>query len=193
MKRFAQLSLIPALSLFVLACPAADDGDDEVADENGTEDETDDGTADETETGAVACGEEYVEKDDTTPSIMETWGAACMVDADCEAGLGAGAKCVTNILGVFDLPMGYCSRECEVGSTDVTFVLDSPDCDPNGGVACVGIDGQFTACALPCTNDSECGREGYACQIMPLIGAEGDQTFCLMNPTACCTTPGTCG
>ncbi|MFV8749698.1 hypothetical protein ACNOYE_03995 [Nannocystaceae bacterium ST9] len=186
MKRFAVLSLIPALSLFAFACDS-DDGDDEVADTAGT-DET---TAGETGTDLV-CGEEFVEKDGTTPTIMTAWGAPCMVDADCEGGLGAGAKCITNILGVFDLPGGYCTRECSVGSTDVSFVLDDPECDPAGGVACVGIDGSFTACAPVCASDSECGREGYGCTIMPLIGAEGDPTFCLMSADACCTAPGSC-
>lgn len=180
MKRFAVLSLIPALYSFTVACTPADDGDDEVA-----EDETTD--------SGPACGEEFVEKDTTTPTIMTEWGAPCMADTDCDAGLGAGAKCISNILGVYDLPLGYCTRDCEVGSTDVSYRLDAMECDPDGGVACVGIDNMFTACAPVCTTDSECGREGYGCQIMPNIGAENDPKFCLMNATACCATPGACG
>jgi len=175
MKRFAVLTLC----LSALACDSSDDGTDEAAD-----------TA--AETTGPACGEEFVEKDGTTPTIMATWGSPCMADADCVPGLGDGATCINNILGVYDLPGGYCTRECTVGSTDITFVLDSPDCDPNGGVACVGIDGAFTACAPVCSSDSQCGRDGYACTIMPNIGAEGDPTFCLMNAESCCSTPGTC-
>jgi hypothetical protein len=180
MKRFAILSLIPTLSLLVACTPAEEEGDDEVADET-------------TGTDPV-CGEEFVEKEPGTPDIMTTWGHACMADADCEAaGLAAPAKCISNILGVYDLPMGYCTRDCEVGSTEVSFRLDALECDPNGGVACVGVDGMFTACAPECTSDSQCGREGYACQIMPNIGAENDPKFCLMNASACCATPGACG
>jgi hypothetical protein len=178
MKRFAVLSLIPALCLLTLACTPADDGDDEVADD---------------ETTGPACGEEFVEKDTATATIMTDWGAPCMADADCEPGLGAGAKCITEILGVYTLPEGYCTRDCVVGGTDVSFLRDSPDCDVDGGVACVGIDGMFTACAPECTSDSQCQREGYACTIMPNIGAEGDPKFCLMNAPACCATPGACG
>lgn len=180
MKRL--LFLLPVSLL--LACPA-DDGSE--GSEEAAEAETG-------ETGeGLACGEEFVEKDGTTPTLMDAWGAPCMTNAECEAtALGAGAVCITNILGVFDLPLGYCTRECTVGSTETTFVLDSAECDPNGGVACVGIDGSFTACAPVCTSDSQCGREGYGCTTMPLIAAEGDPTFCLMNADACCTAPGSC-
>jgi hypothetical protein len=181
MKRFAVRSLILASCIFSLACTPADDGDDEVAETTGDE------------TGAdLVCGEEFVEKDGTTATIMATWGSPCTADADCEPGLGAGATCINNILGVYDLPGGYCTRPCTVGSTETTFVLDSAECDPNGGIACVGIDGAFTACAPVCSSDSQCSREGYACTIMPNIGAEADPTFCLMNAEACCSTPGTC-
>ncbi len=170
MTRFVLISGL----LLCVACPSSE-GDDEAAGDEGP-----------------ACGEEVVVKDEVTPTIMEAWGAACMMDSDCEPGLGVGAKCITNILSVFDLPSGYCTRECAIDSTAVTFILDDPECDPAGGVACVGIDGSFTACAPTCENDSQCGREGYACTIMPLIGMDGDPTFCLMNAEACCTAPGSC-
>jgi hypothetical protein len=184
MKRL--LFLLP-VSLLLAACDGSDEGTTDEASEADTMSETG-------ETGSeLACGEEFVEKDGTTASLMDAWGAACMTDAQCEAtALGAGAVCITNILGVFDLPLGYCTRECTVGTTETTFLLDSPECDPNGGVACVGIDGSFTACAPVCENDSQCGREGYGCTIMPLIGAAGDPKFCLMNADACCTADGSC-
>ena len=140
------------------------------------------------------CGTEWAEKDGTTPSIMDAWGAPCSVDADCEPLLGADAKCIQNILNVYDLPGGYCTRECHLADTSVSFELDSPDCDPNGGVACVGVEGAFTACALPCDSHDQCGREGFGCRLMPSIASEGDPTFCLMNATDCCTTDsGECG
>jgi hypothetical protein len=140
------------------------------------------------------CGTEWAEKDGATQSIMEAWGAACTVDDDCLPLLGEGAKCIHNILGVYDLPGGYCTRECHLADTSVSFELDSADCDPNGGVACVGVEGAFTACALPCESHDQCGREGFGCRLMPNIAAEGDPTFCLMNATDCCTTDsGECG
>jgi hypothetical protein len=148
------------------------------------------------ETGNQAneCGTEWAEKDGTTPSLMEAWGAPCVQDADCVALLGAEAVCIQNILNVYDLPGGYCTRNCDLPNTSVTFELDSTQCDPDGGVHCVGVQGNFTACAPPCTSHDQCGREGYGCRLMPTIAAEGDPTFCLMNATDCCTTDsGECG
>jgi hypothetical protein len=148
----------------------------------------------ETGTQPQECGTEWAEKDNMTASIMETWGAPCTVDADCEPLLGADAVCIQNILGVYDLPDGYCTKNCSLPNTSVTFERDSADCDPNGGVTCVGVEGAFTACALECENHSQCGREGYGCRIMPSIAAEGDPSFCLMNAVDCCTTDsGECG
>src|SRR5690606_686683 len=104
------------------------------------------------------CGTEWAEKDGMTPSIMDTWGAPCATDADCVPLLGDGAVCIQNILGVYDLAGGYCTRSCSLPNTSVTFEHNDPDCDPNGGVTCVGVEGAFTACALPCDNHSQCGR-----------------------------------
>ncbi len=168
MRLFACLTSTLALTLgIVLGCDSGGEGDDE--------------------TGRV-CGEEWGEKDGTTASIMDSWGAPCMTNAECETVLGAGAECVTNILGVYDLPGGYCSKPCQLPGTDVSYELDDMECDPNGGIACVGVQGVYTVCAMPCESDSQCGREGYACTIMPNIGADGDPTFCLMNSKDCCTT-----
>ncbi len=156
----------------------------------------DKGSDDEGDTGPEKneCGTEWAEKDGTTPSIMDDFGAPCMADADCEGVLGAGAICVTNILGVYDLPGGFCSRDCDLPDTMTTFEHDSAQCDPNGGVTCVGAQGLFTACIRECTSDSECGREGYGCRIMPTLAKQDDPKFCLMNTVDCCTTDsGECG
>lgn len=140
------------------------------------------------------CGTEWADKDDGTPSLMDAWGAPCTSNADCVPLLGDGAKCIQNILSVYDLPGGYCTRSCKLPNTSVTFEHNSADCDPDGGVTCVGVEGAFTACALPCESHDQCGREGYGCRMMPSIAAEGDPTFCLMNAMDCCTTDsGECG
>ena len=197
MSRFSvlrSLSVGFALLLAPVAC-TDDGGTDDNADDNGTTTDTNDtGDTDTTDAGAV-CGQEWAEKDGTTPSIMEDWGLPCMDDAPCIAALGDGGKCVTNILGVYDLPGGYCAKEgCALPDNVTTFVLDAPDCDPNGGIACVGVQNVYTVCAKPCENSSQCGREGYGCRIMPNIAMETDQTFCLMDPDDCCSIgPGQCG
>ena len=137
------------------------------------------------------CEEDFVEKEDGVPSIMDEFGAPCSADADCVPILGEDAFCVLNILGVFDFPGGFCTTPCDVPDGE-TFVVDSEQCRAGGGVDCVGIQGSFTACTIPCSEHSECGRQGYGCVIMPLIASEGDPTYCLMNQEACCTDPGSC-
>ena len=140
------------------------------------------------------CGTEWTDKPGVEPSIMDDFGAPCMSDADCEPVLGADGICITNILSVYNLPGGFCSRECDLENTSVTFEHDSAQCDPNGGVTCVGAQGLFTACIRECTSDDQCGREGYGCRIMPTLAKADDPKFCLMNPVDCCTTDsGECG
>jgi hypothetical protein len=177
MIRAAALSCI-LLSVFMTGC-TSDTGE-----------EAEEGTGAESTTGPEPqpCGTEWAEKDGMTPSVMDDWGAACLQDSDCMPILGDGAVCVTNILGVYDLPGGFCTKYCALPDTSTTFIHDAMDCDPNGGITCVGAKDLFTACIRPCENDSQCGREGYGCRTMPTLAAEGDPTFCLMSPVDCCTT-----
>jgi hypothetical protein len=143
---------------------------------------------------AQPCGTEWVTKDASAPSTMTEFGAPCSSTADCVAILGEDGVCVTNILGVYDLPGGFCSRNCDLANTSVSFEYDAPQCSSEGGVTCVGAQGLFTACIIECTSDDNCGREGYGCRNMPTLAAEGDPKFCLMNPADCCTTDsGECG
>jgi hypothetical protein len=65
-----------------------------------------------------------------------------------------------------------------------TVIADDPQCDPNGGVACVGQRPAYQRCARVCTDDQQCNRQGYVCRQMPSISVEGDPEFCLM-PDCC--------
>lgn len=181
-----------ALLFAAPGCPSDDTGSDNSTDADADTDATD--SADETE-GELVCGDEWAEKDGSGTSIMDEWGAPCMADAECVAILGDGASCVTNILGVYDLPGGYCSKlNCQLPDNTTSFVLDAEDCSADGGIACVGVQGIYTVCAMPCDSHNQCQREGYGCRIMPNIGADGDPTFCLMDAVSCCTTEsGECG
>jgi hypothetical protein len=132
------------------------------------------------------CGSEWAEKDGMTPSIMEIWGAPCTSDADCVPTLGANGVCLTNILGAYQFPGGYCTKYCDLPDTSTTFVHDAPGCDPDGGVTCTGAKDFFSVCMLPCTDSSECGREGYGCRGIPTLASADDPTFCLMDPSDCC-------
>ncbi|MCH9680430.1 MAG: hypothetical protein K0V04_03265 [Deltaproteobacteria bacterium] len=115
--------------------------------------------------------------------LMNTWGAPCSTDADCVALIGEGAVCDT-LAVVYELPGGYCTKPCTLPDADTRFVLDDPVCDPNGGIACIGVMGQFERCGPPCLGDMQCNRDGYVCRLMPLIGVEGDPRMCLM-PDCC--------
>jgi hypothetical protein len=176
MMRLAALTSCLLLSCFVVACDKGDDGDT-----NG-DDET-------TGPEPQPCGTEWVEKDaGSTPSIMDAWGAPCTSDDECVAILGTDGVCVENILGVYDLPGGFCSKYCDLPDSSTSFIHDAEQCDPNGGVTCVGAKDLFSACIIPCTDNNECGREGYGCRAMPTLASEGDPTFCLMSTVDCCTT-----
>ena len=133
---------------------------------------------------ALGCAAE-IEHDTTDGSsdnIMQTWGAPCAKDADCVDLLGKGAFCLFEAV-VYELPLGYCSKPCQLADGE-QIVPDDPTCDPNGGVACIGQAPFLQACAVPCTDDAQCGRAGYTCRLMPIISTATDPTFCLM-PDCC--------
>lgn len=125
---------------------------------------------------------------ETTASRMQTWGASCQTDADCVGLLGPGAICMVDAI-LYELPAGYCSRPCALPDSGTTVVRDAPDCDPDGGVHCVGAQGFFERCVVDCTADAQCDRAGYYCRQMPLIAREEDPTICMMHD--CCE--GGCG
>lgn len=114
----------------------------------------------------------------TDDGKMSEWGHACANDDDCIGILGAGAVCLKDVLELYELPGGYCSKHCQL-PPQTAYVPDDPTC--GRGVFCIGADGYFEACALECEDDSECPREGYECRIMPTIGQPQDPKFCLMK------------
>lgn len=115
--------------------------------------------------------------DDT--SLMKTYGAPCATDADCQKLLGGTGKCLTDILGVYALPDGYCSTPCSLPDQLTTYITDAKDCLMM--TDCVGLMGYFEGCAHACTDDSQCPRAGYECRRMPTISNPDDPEFCLMT------------
>ncbi|MBZ5708825.1 hypothetical protein [Nannocystis pusilla] len=109
---------------------------------------------------------------------MSEYGHACADDDECVAILGAGAVCLTDVLGLYELPGGYCSKLCEL-PPQTPYVFDDLTC--GRGVVCIGADGYFEACAVECEANSECPRDGYECRLMPTLGLSGDPRFCLMT------------
>ncbi len=177
-------------SVFALAAlgftPACDDSSADDTTSSGSGSEGDDGSG-------LACEDEWIEDKMVDPAmdIQDVWGTPCESDADC-AQLGENGECFTDVLGVYSLPGGACSIRCTLPDAGTTVVEDAEECDPNGGIACMGAKDIFSACLPPCTSDSQCSREGYGCIRMPTISAEGDASFCLMNPNACCLDPSMC-
>ena len=175
---------------FSVACTSSD-ADDETgtATQSGDNDDSygdGDGDGD----GDLACGEEWATKDPNSGATplqpLQGFGAPCETDADCTEIAGGAGTCVTNILDMFEAPSGICTiTNCNVPE-DSFYVADSADCSAEGGIDCVGIFGTFTACLPACTSDDQCNRDGYGCRLMPLIGGEGDPTYCLMDAQACC-------
>ncbi len=201
MKRVAWIF---ALS-FALGCPADDtDENDTGADSAQSDSQTASGTA--TSGNATADGSAddssgeagdgndsaaelgcaaNIEADTTdgaTEDVMQTWGAPCTDDAQCIELLGEGGVCLTTAV-IYELPQGYCSKLCEL-PPDTQYSDDDPQCDPNGGVDCIGQAPLFQVCAPKCSDDAQCSRDGYTCRRFPLIASEGDPTYCLM-PDCC--------
>jgi hypothetical protein len=140
------------------------------------------------ETGPVdvgcAAGAVGDTTDGATDPLMGTWGARCSTHADCVALIGDPAAVCDTMAVIYELPGGYCTKPCTLPDLDTQFVLDAPDCDPDGGVACIGSKGTFERCGLVCTDDMQCNRDGYICRQMPLIAFPEDPRMCLM-PDCC--------
>ena len=186
---FLALPLLPA-------CPASDDtGTGDTASSNdsantsnmtSTADETaaSDDSSVELGCAASAVGETT---DGASNPIMTTWGAPCSTNQDCIDIIGdPGAICDLTAV-VYELPGGYCTKPCTLPDPDTRSVPDSPDCDPNGGVDCIGVMGVFERCLVPCTDDAQCNRDGYFCRALPMIGGPDDPKGCLM-PDCCLDT-----
>jgi len=122
--------------------------------------------------------------DGATDPLMETWGAPCSTDQDCITLLGDDAAICDLEAVVYELPGGYCTKACELPDEMTQSVLDAADCDPAGGVACVGVKGTFERCIKTCTDDQQCERDGFICRQLPLIALPEDPRMCLM-PDCC--------
>jgi len=178
MTRIALALLLP-LFLVIVACPGSDDGADGSTAEGGS-----------SGGNPLGCAADMTVNDTTdgaTDPRQQTWGAACTADEDCVALIGPGAMCLFEAV-IYELPQGYCSKPCTMPDSTTTVVPNHPDCDPAGGVDCIGLMAVFANCAVPCTDDAQCNRDGYECRRMPMISADGDPSYCLMPE--CCG--GTC-
>ncbi|MCX4247109.1 hypothetical protein [Paraliomyxa miuraensis] len=180
--------LVLAVVSISLACPAAEEDDaTATANDSGSNDAT--ATADETaadDSAVLGCAAniEYDTTDGATESVMQTWGAACTTDQECKDLIGDPDAVCDFMAVVYELPGGYCSKPCVLPPGASSVVADAADCNPDGGVACIGVSGQFERCAIICTDDMQCSRPGYECRQMPLIAMAGDPSLCLM-PECC--------
>ncbi len=176
MKRFAWISAVCLALPLAAGCPS--DEDDSAGDEgaNTQSNTTAVSTTDEPATTAEGSSGGGGE------NLQSAWGAPCTEDSECVALLGEGGVCLGEAV-IFELPGGYCSKTCTLPEGS-KYSIDDPQCDPDGGIDCIGQAPLFEVCAPPCTNSSQCGRDQYSCRNFPLIAAEGDPTYCLM-PDCC--------
>ncbi len=181
---------------FSAACTTDDATDDTAAESgsnatNATSNPTagstasvDESSADDSAALGCAADIQFDTTDGAMNPVMETWGAACTTDAECVALIGDPAAICDQMAVVYELPGGYCTKPCSLPDMDTRAVPDAADCDPNGGVACIGSKPTFERCGILCTDDMQCNRAGYECRQMPLISLPEDPSLCLM-PDCC--------
>jgi len=151
------------------------------ADADATADSGNDDSSVELGCAAGAIGETT---DGASDPLMMTWGASCTTDADCVALIGDPAAVCDTMAVIYEMPGGYCTKPCSLPDLETQAVLDDPQCDPAGGVACIGSMGTFERCGIVCTDDMQCNRDGYICRQLPLIAQPDDPRLCLM-PDCC--------
>ena len=186
-------SLLPACTTDDTEDTAGESGANDVTTAPSTADET--ATAGESATSVAesgddsaalgcAAGANNADTDGASNPIMDRWGAACSTNEDCIDLIGDPAAVCDFSAVVFELPGGYCTKPCTLPDLDTRAVPDDPQCDPAGGVTCLGVMGTFERCAIPCTDGDQCNRNGYFCRQLPLIAQAEDPSFCLM-PDCC--------
>lgn len=194
MTRLAYAAL--SASLVLLAC-SGDSGEDTETTGTGTASSTGTTAAETDATTTGSAMDMYCKSGAPMPgsgtNLMEKWGAPCTTDQQCVDLIGEGGVCLDNILDIYLLPMGYCAKLCSLPDATTKYVPDDPVCGM--GQTCLGAKDFFEACAVPCTDDAQCQREGYTCQVLPQLGADGEPKFCLMGPncTNACVNDGMCG
>ncbi|MEZ4383458.1 MAG: hypothetical protein R3A79_19160 [Nannocystaceae bacterium] len=178
MRSLASLCALPfALALTLAGCSGSSSETDSES-ETGASD-SNSSTSQGEDVMLQLCGSGEKTEGSAT-NLMAEWGAPCTTDDECVALIGDGASCLNDILSIYVLPMGYCAKLCSLPDDATKYVENDAAC--GDGRTCLGAKDFFEACAIPCTSDDECQRDGYTCQILPQIGEEGDPKFCLMQP-----------
>ena len=172
-----------ALTFLLMGVTGCDDGDGD-GDGGNDENSNDEGSDSSGENQACYLDEPQFASHDDSDSVQKTWGAPCTSDAECQALIGDPDAICDDTAVIFELPGGYCTKPCSLPDSQTGAVADDPACDPNGGVHCLGALGFFERCAIACTSDEQCHREGYGCRQMPMIAQPDDPKFCLMSD--CC-------
>ncbi|MDJ0761642.1 MAG: hypothetical protein QNJ97_01530 [Myxococcota bacterium] len=127
--------------------------------------DTDTGTGDTdtaSDTGASGQGD--------LPEGWGHFGAPCETDVDCE-GYSDRHRCLQkNILGIINLPGGYCTACCDKAGEW---------CAP--GIHCIGLDEVYLICAATCQSDDQCRTtDGYTCTQLPYLDAsQFPYNYCL--------------
>jgi hypothetical protein len=107
------------------------------------------------------------------PAGWEGFGTPCVDDADCNGYPGGDAFpriCLTDVLGMFNAPGGFCTACCNVPAVD--------GCADN--IDCVGVADAYTICLAHCDSNEDCRTdEGWECRGIYYIPDQFPGTFCL--------------
>jgi len=137
-----------------------DCGDDTATDTTDTDSQTD--TGPEGDGGQGRSG---------LPEGWQGFGEACENDEDCQ-GYPGERRCLHDVLGLINVPGGYCSSCCDEEEID--------GCAP--GIDCVGANNVYVVCLAHCETDADCRQsEGYVCIPIYYIPDVFPGTYCLPN------------
>ncbi len=183
-----QLAIITLLAIALLATGCWDEikhaydqlsSGEDVEDDTETDEDAgpDDAGSGDTESDTWGTGQGDL------PPGWGNFGGPCETDDDC-TGYSDRARCIQdNILGVINVPGGYCSACCdEAGS----YCADN--------IQCIGIDDLYLICAVQCDEHEDCRQdEGYECRTIPpyLDTSPFPGTFCLPDKEHMEPEPGT--
>ena len=149
------------------------DGDDDGGDDTATDSVT--ATGEDTDTGSTGGDSETstFEHQSNLPEGWSGFGAACVEHGDCVDYPGQ-RRCLKNVIGLINVPGGYCSSCCNEPGEDV--------CGP--GIDCVGADGVYLICLSRCASDADCRQDGGFCECRSIyyIPDQFPGNYCLPKP-----------
>ncbi len=109
----------------------------------------------------------------TRPPGWENFGSPCETHDQC-TGYGTEPRCLHSVMGLINIPDGFCADCCNEAGKDVCA----------SGIDCIGVYEAYLICLAHCNSDDDCRDDGkWSCQPLPFGMDEvfsGD--YCLPTP-----------